>query len=523
MSSTTRGGRRYLVALIAVPVVLALPGCGSRRSEAEVSAAMARAMGGSASAPSQNAAPVAAAGAGAVTPDPSVGAQAGGASPGAPSAPNTNGVSPASGTTVPGAATSGSGSSGGSARTDSPAKGSGAGSASGKPAAGGATTPGVPTPNPGGGPESAPSGAAKAVIKIGNVGVASGVLGAPFEPLRQAVRVWVKATNAKGGIKGHPVQAVFADDAGDPARHRAAIQKMVEQDKVVAFVGNAETLTGRGTVAYHEQVKVPVLGSDTGSPHYYDSTMHFPEVPTGNPKWVADVVAAGATGKARNKTKLATLTCVEAQSCGDADTYLAAGAKDVGLTVVYRARSSITQPDYTTECLQARNAGAELFYLVLDLPSIGRLSKSCSRQAYKPIYVLGSIAGVDQAKDPNLEGTTFGSGAFPWFLTNTPARAEFNQAFKTYDPNFKVDTLAATGWTAAKMFEAAATSSIGDEPKAADVLKGLYALNGNDLGGLTYPLRFSEGQKPPQTSCFHLITIRNGTWVSDDGGKLQCK
>lgn len=519
MSSTTRGGRRYLVALIAVPVVLALPGCGSRRSEAEVSAAMARAMGGPTAAPSQNAAPVAgAAGTGAVTPDPSAGAQAGAALPaGSPSAPNTKGASTAAaGTTASGSATSGSGAStGGSARADSPA--------AAKPAAGGTSTPGVPTPSPGGGSQPAPTGGAKAVIKIGNVGVASGVLGAPFEPLRQAVRVWVKATNAKGGIKGHPVQAVFADDAGDPARHRAAIQKMVEQDKVVAFVGNAETLTGRGTVAYHEQVKVPVLGSDTGSPHYYDSTMHFPEVPTGNPKWVADVVAAGATGKARNKTKLATLTCVEAQSCGDADTYLAAGAKDVGLTVVYRARSSITQPDYTTECLQARNAGAELFYLVLDLPSISRLSKSCSRQAYKPIYVLGSIAGVDQAKDPNLEGTTFGSGAFPWFLTNTPARAEFNQAFKTYDPNFKVDTLAATGWTAAKMFETAATSSIGDEPKAADVLKGLYALNGNDLGGLTYPLRFSAGQKPPQTSCFHLITIRNGTWVSDDGGKLQCK
>jgi branched-chain amino acid transport system substrate-binding protein len=363
----------------------------------------------------------------------------------------------------------------------------------------------------------------KATIKIGNVGIASGVLGAPFEPIRQAVRVWVKTTNAKGGIKGHPVQAVFADDAGDPARHRAAIQKMVEQDKVVAFVGNAETLTGRGTVAYHEQVKVPVLGSDTGSPHYYDSTMHFPEVATGNPKWVADVATAGATGKQRNKTKLATLTCVEAQSCGDADAYLAAGAKDVGLTVVYRARASITQPDYTTECLQARNAGAELFYVVFDLPSIGRLAQSCARQGYKPIYVLGSIAGVDQAKDPNLDGTTFGSGAFPWFLTNTPARAEFNQAFKTYDPNFKVDTLAATGWTAAKMFEAAAINAIGDEPKAADVLKGLYALNGNELGGLTYPLRFSEGQKPPKTSCFHLITIRNGAWVSDDGGKLQCR
>ena len=509
-SVTTARGRRLLAALIAVPVVLVLPGCGSRRSEAEVSAAMARALGGRAPAPSGDTTPVAA--------DPSTAAAVPGAatSAGTPSAPVAGGSpSPVSGaastgTTVPRAI-----------RTETPSKAAGTGSAATKPGTD-RSAPSLPTPAPGGSsPE--PSGGAKAGIKIGNVGVASGVLGAPFEPLRQAVRVWVKTINAKGGIKGHPVVAVFADDGGDPARHRAAVQKMVEQDKVIAFVGNAETLTGRGTIAYQEQVKVPVLGSDTGSPHYYDSTMHFPEVATGNPKWVADAAAVGLTGQQRNKTKLATLTCVEAQSCGDADNIVSSQVKDFGITVVYRARASITQPDYTTECLQARNAGAELFYVVLDLPSIGRLSVSCSRQAYKPIYVLGSIAGADQAKDPNLDGTTFGSGAFPWFLTNTPARAEFSQAFKTYLPNFKVDTLAATGWTAAKMFEAAANNAISDEPKAADVLKGLYALNGNDLGGLTYPLRFAEGQKPPKTSCFHLITIRNSTWVSDDGGKLQCK
>ena len=62
MSSTTSGGRRLLVALIAVPVVIVLPGCGSRRSEAEVRAAMVRAEGGSARARDANgAAPAAAA------------------------------------------------------------------------------------------------------------------------------------------------------------------------------------------------------------------------------------------------------------------------------------------------------------------------------------------------------------------------------------------------------------------------------------------------------------------------------
>ena len=508
--------RLWLVAGLGLAVAVVLPGCGSRRSEAEVSTAMARALGGAAPAPTAagSTEPLAGnAGIGGPAPEAGPAAPAGTGGTTAGATPTAGGTASAAG---PAAASAPAPASATPARSGKPASTTGGGNARGTNVA-----PALPAPAPGGSATPPPSSGA--TIKIGNVGVASGVLGAPFEPIREAVRVWVKWVNAQGGIKGHPVSVVFADDGGDPARHRAAVQKMVEQDKVVAFVGDAETLTGRASIAYHEQVKVPVIGSDTGSPHYYDSTMHFPEVPTGNAKWVADVVAAGQTGKLQSKTKLATLTCVEAQSCGDADSIFAQQAPGVGLKVVYRARSSITQPDYTTECLQARNAGAELFYVVLDVPSIARLSQSCARQGYKPTFVLGSIASVEQPKDPNLDGATFGSGAFPWFLTNTPARTEFNEAFKTYDPNFKIESLAATGWTAAKMFETAIAGFVGADPKPADVLQGLYALGGNDLGGLTYPLHFTEGQKPPATSCFHLITIRNGAWTSDDAGKLQCK
>ena len=73
--------------------------------------------------------------------------------------------------------------------------------------------------------------------------------------MREALRVWVKWTNAQGGVSGHPVSAIFADDGGDPARHRAAVQKMVEQDKVVAFVADALDSLVRSGRQLHRHVE----------------------------------------------------------------------------------------------------------------------------------------------------------------------------------------------------------------------------------------------------------------------------
>jgi len=52
-----------------------------------------------------------------------------------------------------------------------------------------------------------------------------------------AARAWVASVNAAGGLAGcHPVKLVVGDDGDDPAKAKAIVKKMVEEDKVVAFV-----------------------------------------------------------------------------------------------------------------------------------------------------------------------------------------------------------------------------------------------------------------------------------------------
>src|SRR5207247_8811632 len=94
-------------------------------------------------------------------------------------------------------------------------------------------------------------------ILVGAVGQTGGGGGAAVRPALPARQAWGAATNAAGGMKGHPVKMYFADDGGDPARARQLVQQLVERDKVIAFVMHFTPLAGQATVDYPTQQRIP--------------------------------------------------------------------------------------------------------------------------------------------------------------------------------------------------------------------------------------------------------------------------
>ena len=116
----------------------------------------------------------------------------------------------------------------------------------------------------------------KSPIVVASVGNYSGAPGSLLKSSAVGVQVWASAVNARGGIAGHPVQVIVADDQSDPARYRSILKDLVENRKVVAFVGTAAATTVAAGKSYLEQMKVPVVGSGDGSPTWQSSPMHFP-------------------------------------------------------------------------------------------------------------------------------------------------------------------------------------------------------------------------------------------------------
>ncbi|HEV7536246.1 MAG TPA: ABC transporter substrate-binding protein, partial [Acidimicrobiia bacterium] len=427
---------RSLRTACAVGAVVLLAACGTRRSDGEfrdaagLSPAGEVAAAGPAPEVSPGATPSAASEATGVAPPADAGSTG---SPGGATPQGVNGGASVTATTARGTARPSAGqASPGASQTGTAAPKSAA--AGGGPATGGSGAANAPGPTPGGAAPGPGAGSGKAPVIIGNVGSYSGPIGSSLKSVAEGVQVWTKYINERGGLNGHPVQLIVADDGGDQAKHRSLVQQLVETQKVIVFLGQAAVFTGASTVDYLTSKKIPVIGNDQGSDWFYNSPVFFTQAPTGITYWESVVGSTADWARANKKTKWATVACTEATTCADGDkVFHESGlAQKLGLQPVYRGRVSLAQPDFTAECLNAQRAGAEIFTLLVDAATTQRVAASCARQGYRPLFgAVGTSIKTEYAADPNMGDNALAAvGTFIWTDGSTPQTAEFQSVMR---------------------------------------------------------------------------------------------
>ena len=352
-------------------------------------------------------------------------------------------------------------------------------------------------------------------IVIGSVGTMSGVVGYLFAPGAKAVSAWAAEINEKGGINCHTVKHLIGDSGGDPARYQALVKQFVEREGVITFVFNPDSFAAQAGADYLEQKGVPVIGGGGGEMFTYDKSMQFPVFSMGVLMQINQVFQASRLWVPGGKKKIGTVACVEAEYCPIFDKTVKEFGPKFGFELVYQADVTITAPDYTANCLEARNSGVQAFITSLDGQTNQRLVNSCAKVGFNVPIAVASIQGTDDFKDnPNMVGSIIGMNVAPWF-GNGPAAVEHRAIFKKHVRDAVLGPGAMNGWTTAKAFEAA-TRNV---PRSGvvtskDVLAGLQSLNGDNLGGLTYPLRFSAAQpQKKKISCGYPVQLAaKGKW-----------
>jgi branched-chain amino acid transport system substrate-binding protein len=512
------------MALLSV-VALSAVACGNRSSEDKLNALLNgngnNNAGAAAPAPSAaTGAPTADAGGNAAVPEAGGNtATAGVGTPTAAAGASSTGAATRSGSaaTPGGSATPGQKSAASATPSGGPAKPGQSGSAaSGN---GSSSTPGAQTPGGPGSPAvpGTPAGCSgsEPPIVIGSVGTMSGVVGYLFAPGAKAVSAWAAETNEKGGINCHQVKHLIGDSGGDPARYQALVRQFVEREGVTTFVFNPDSFAAQAGADYMEQKGVPVIGGGGGEMFTYDKSMQFPVFGMGVPMQINQVFQASRVWVPGGKKKIGTVSCVEAEYCPIFDKTVKEFGPKFGFTLAYQADVTITAPDYTANCLEARNSGVQAFITSLDGQTNQRLINSCAKVGFNVPIAAASIQGTDDFKDnPNMVGSLIGMNVTPWFA-NTPAIVEHRTVFKKHVRDAIFGPAAINGWTTAKAFEAATrnvprTGAVTSK----DILNGLYGLNGDDLGGLTYPLRFSASQpQKKKIACGYAVQVAaKGKW-----------
>jgi branched-chain amino acid transport system substrate-binding protein len=344
---------------------------------------------------------------------------------------------------------------------------------------------------------------AGAPIAVGSICSCSGP-DAPSDGLiGQTMQIWGKWVNAHGGVNGHPVQVEVLDDGADAATSLEDAKRLVEQDHVVAIVGE-QTAQDITWAKYVEAQGVPVIGGEPYDPPMTSNPDFFP---SGGTLPAANYGLAQAAAQ-QGKKKMALMVCAEAPICSF---YVTAFQKLLpgffGTSVVYSTKIAATDPSYTSQCLAAKQAEADALFVESFGPAIARVHTDCAQQGYQPAQ-YGIAATVDLT-------STLPSTVMQYNLSiaddKTPAGSSLQQAISEYgSPGFRsqqayTDNIMQT-WAGTEVFMAAAQkANLTPSSTPADLKKGLYALNDFTAGGASAPITYTPG-KPTVISCWFTET-----------------
>jgi branched-chain amino acid transport system substrate-binding protein len=354
--------------------------------------------------------------------------------------------------------------------------------------------------------------AAGSEVVIGSVGTYSGVVGSIFAGGREATQAWAQSVNARGGLNGHPVKLLLADDGGDPARALGIVRDMVERQGAIAFVGNNMPVSLSGIRKYLEDHRIPLIGGDLTLPDWTQSPMLFPQGTT-----IDTIGRAALALMAKNGApKMAILFCGESPSCAALTRQVPPEAQ-----VLYTAQISLAQVDFTGECLRAKDKGVQGIFVAADAGTVLRVARSCKQQGLNVQYGTASIAvGPQLADDPNVEGLIAPVLSFPWVLKDGPFAA-FANAMATYAPGVPLSAIASGQWTSGVLLEKAG-AGLSAKPTSAELIAALGKVRNERLGGLAAPLTFNPGGPASKVTCYFVVKVSGGRWLAPNGSTPTC-
>lgn len=223
------------------------------------------------------------------------------------------------------------------------------------------------------------------------------------------LETYIEETNAAGGVDGHPVELVIADDAYDPARLVENQRKFVEKDGAVLVVNfGGISIAGRD---YLKQKNVAGLSLAANSAlgdieNYPLQRAFWPDVGWEGElqaQWISEQNPDAVVGYVGFNNDLS-----ESQL---------AGLANRGVVPAEEALVAPGTSDLSAQVSQFQAAGVDTLIVNIGAPTVGALLGYIHQIGWEPTLMLGSTtsdfaAAINQAGPDAVEGAY----AFKWYM-----------------------------------------------------------------------------------------------------------
>jgi branched-chain amino acid transport system substrate-binding protein len=366
-------------------------------------------------------------------------------------------------------------------------------------------------------------------VKIGVIYAETGRTGAVYNMIDDVANAWAEWVNTEqGGVGGHPVEIVAADDESTGEGAVAAARDLVESQGVVAVViqdSAAET----ATLEYLSEQGVPFIGGTNnnrpidGGETSWPNT-HFVMSPSNPGTAAGPLLAAQAIGQ----TAFGAAVCAEVPACAQAGQLYEPVAQGLGIEYVGLVTVGAADPSYTAPCLELIGNNADYINLVVDVATGLKVVEECTLQGYEGVFGAANntvIASEFEAQEGiRLAGVIHG---FPWWADAPPVET-YNSVTEAAGVDGRNPSATST-WAALELFRTAMGEfgpAADAEVTAADVVAAYYQVQGETLDGLlAAPISFVAEGPQPYVPCFWLYDMQDGEFstvtVGDSGNGVS--
>lgn len=297
--------------------------------------------------------------------------------------------------------------------------------------------------------------AAKDAYQVGITMAITGPGAGTYGPMKDAIDLYFKELNAKGGVNGHPVNIIFEDNAAQPSKAAAQAKKLVTQDKVDLLINASLSSTYAPVIKIAKQYNVPILFSGGVCPkdvyppnadsNQFCSTAYAAQ-------YDSRFALAFIKEEAKGPVKLGLAAMNIPVSRGEID-FAEKLAPSLGIEPVDKEIIPPPTPDYTPFATKIKNAGANWGYSWAPWVTQVRTFEALRKLGWQGKYLAyGHVNAEEELQRLKDDGFyVFGTNAF--FADNTPTHQKIKSASikeKTIYPYHKLTE----GWIASMVLEA---------------------------------------------------------------------
>ncbi|HEV3235073.1 MAG TPA: ABC transporter substrate-binding protein [Candidatus Dormibacteraeota bacterium] len=347
---------------------------------------------------------------------------------------------------------------------------------------------------------------AGADIQIGSVITQSGPLDA--SDAFKAQEAYVQMVNASGGVNGHHIKLDVQNDNGDPGVGKPAFEKIVQEEKALAIVGECAPLTDVGIINEISQFQVPVINdcltgpAAYGNPYIWFST----QAPGTWQQLSATYLHSHADQlKFHKPWVLCVDTIVTRPYCdGFVKGWTAAGGSTCSHNACGRSdydteQVATTRTQYDLQASSMKASGADSIVALLEPTNEAAFLQAltdqgmCNSNGWAQYAPLGSDPSAIRAGGNCAIGLLASTSNSYFPSENTPGEQQLGQALSRYQPGTPLDNYALSiGWTPMVLFGEAVRRA-GPNLSRQTLINALNSMNGYDTNGLCKGITWTSG------------------------------